>query len=151
MLSFGSVPDIAGSVSIILCYISLAIDGFAAIAYLISLFGNDYQTKATKYSALFSSGVHIRNSMFCTLVLLFFISNTNTMTTARKSMKMIASVCHNYYIGAAVILAIAIISSVLTAIRGISVSSVHETNKKFWRSCLISFSCCLVISFFMSP
>ena len=151
MLSFGSIPDIAGSVSVILCFLSLAVDGYAVIAYLISLFGNDYQTKAAKYSTLFASGIHIRNSMFCTLLLLFFISNTNTMTTARKSMKMIASVCRIYCIGAAVVLAMAIISSILTAIRSISVSSVHEANKKLWRSSLLSFSCCLIISYFMSP
>lgn len=153
MLSFRSIPDITANISLLLCIGSLAIEGVAVILYLIGMFGNDYQAKATKYSTLFSAGTQVRNSMFCTLLLLFFIANTanrNELATAKNIMNKISSVCHLYAVGAAVLLLVAIIASILIAIRSISVSNVHAANKKIRRSCLSSCLLCLLISYFMS-
>ena len=150
MLSFRSIPEIAGSMSFLFCVLALAMEELAAILYLIGLFSRDAEAKAKQSSDLFSSGIHLRNSMYCSMLLLFFIANTNDMPAARNAMNKIASVAQIFCAGAAVLFFLSIAASVLIVLRRIKKPGVLAVKKKIWRSSLFSFLLCLLISYFMS-
>lgn len=65
-------------------------------------------------------------------------------------MNKIASVCHLFSIGSICIFGVTIFISLIAAIRSISVSNVHEANKKIRYSNLFSFLVCILIDYFMS-
>lgn len=150
MFAFGTVPDAVGSVTLILSYTSIIVEGFAAVYLLSSLFGMNYAEKGTNSLQLFESGKQIRNAAFCSSALLFVISNFNTLSIAKRVLSTLSTIFRTLAFGSLGILGLSILIIIVASARGIQASSILETKKKMWISGLLTYLSCMLLSFLLA-
>lgn len=150
MLAFGTIPDAVGSVTLILGYTSIIVEGFAAVYLLISLFGMNYAEKGTNSLQLFEAGKQIRNAAFCSSALLFIISNLNSLSIAKRVLSTLSTIFRTLAFGSLGILGLSVLIIVVASVRGIQASSILETKKKMWISGLLTYLSCILLSFLLA-
>mgnify|MGYP004473450869 CR=1 FL=1 len=132
-----NVPVIIYTVAKILAIISLVIEiGISSISVFLIGDGTDYKIQAL--DGIFTSGIRVRNSAFCFLILLFFISNKQISVKGLSVLVSISSVCKLYAMGSLVVLVIGIIVSLYIAGKRVRNENTKNYGKKIWHSGLAS-------------
>ena len=98
--------------------------------------GNDKDIQAL--DGVFSSGVRVRNSAFCFLILLFVVANKQIEVKGVSVLVSISNVCKMYATGSLIVLVVGIVVSVLIVGKGIRSENGKNYGKKIWCSGLIS-------------
>lgn len=132
-----SVPSIVFTVAKILAFLSLVIEiGTSITSFFLVGDGSDNNTQAL--DGILSSGIRVRNSAFCFLVLLFFLANKQVKVKGLSVLVSISNICKMYAIGSLVVLVSGIIVSVVVSVKRIRSENVKNYAKKIWYSGLIS-------------
>lgn len=132
-----NVPVIIYTAAKILAIISLAIE-IVISAVSIFLIGDRTDHNIQALDGIFTSGVHVRNSAFCFLILLFFVANKQISVKGLSVLASISSVCKLYAMGSLVVLIIGIIVSIYIAGKKVHSENAKNYGRKIWHSGLIS-------------
>ena len=142
-----NIPSIIYNVAKILAIISLAIEiGISGIS--VFLIGNGKDSNFQALDGIFSSGIRVRNSAFCFLVLLFFISNKRVSLLGRSTLVSISEVCKLYAMGSLVVLIIGIIVSLCLLGKRVRSENAKTFGNNIWHSGLISALLGFAIAYF---
>jgi hypothetical protein len=132
-----SVPVIIYTVAKILAILSLVIEiGISILSLFLIEDGMERDVQAL--DGIFSSGMRVRNSAVCFLVLLFFIANKQVSVNELSVLASISSVCQLYATGSLVVLIAGIVVSIFIAGKRIRSEKKKDYGKKIWHSGLIS-------------
>lgn len=132
-----NVPVIIYTVAKILAIISLVIEIGISIASVF-LIGDEADKNIQALDGIFTSGIRVRNSVFCFLILLFLVANKQDSVKGLSVLVSISSVCKLYAIGSLVVLAVGIIVSLYVAGKRVRSENTKNYVKKIWHSGLIS-------------
>lgn len=132
-----NVPVIIYTVAKILAIISLVIEiGISSIS--VFLIGDGTDNKIQALDGIFTSGIRVRNSAVCFLVLLFFVANKQISVKGLSVLASISSVCKLYAMGSLAVLVVGIIVSLYIAGRRVRNENTKNYGKKIWHSGLVS-------------
>ena len=132
-----NVPVIIYTVAKILAIISLVIEiGISIIS--VFLIGDGIDNKIQALDGIFTSGIRVRNSAGCFLVLLFFVANKQISVKGLSVLSSISSVCKLYAMGSLAVLVVGIIASLYIAGRRVHNENTKNYGKKIWHSGLVS-------------
>ena len=132
-----NVPVIIYTVAKILAIISLVIEiGISIVS--IFLIGDGTDNNIQALDGIFMSGIRVRNSAFCFLILLFFVANKQVSVKGLSVLASISSVCKLYAIGSLIVLIVGIIVSLYIVGKRVRSENTKNYGKKIWHSGLIS-------------
>lgn len=132
-----NVPVIIYTVAKILAISSLVIEiGISSIS--VFLIGDGADNKIQALDGIFTSGIRVRNSAVCFLVLLFFVANKQISVKGLSVLASISSVCKLYAMGSLAVLVVGIIVSLYIAGRRVRNENTKNYGKKIWHSGLVS-------------
>ena len=132
-----NVPVIIYTVAKILAIISLVIEIRIGVVSVF-LIGDGADNKVQALDGIFTSGVRVRNSSFCFLILLFFVANKQISVKGLSALASISSVCTLYAIGSLAVLTVGIIVSIYIAGKKVRSENIKNYGRKIWHSGLIS-------------
>lgn len=132
-----NVPVIIYTFAKILAIISLIIEiGVSSISIFLIVDGTDNTIQSL--DGIFTSGIRVRNSAFCFLILLFFAANKQTSLNGLSVLASISTVCKLYAMGSLAVLAVGIIVSLYIAGKRVRNENTKNYGKKIWHSGLAS-------------
>lgn len=132
------VPNIVYYIAFVLSGIAIVLEVVSCLASLHYELNSNYDAAITPVSDIFKSGMKIRNSSFCFLVLLFFIANKKTVFKGVNALLAISKICRFFATGSIVVFALGIIISLVGAVKKIKIEHLKKYNNMIFRSSLIS-------------
>ena len=143
-----NIPNLVYHIALILSVISVAVEIISCIVSVFYAFGDNYDFVITALNGIFKSGVKIRNSAFCLLLLLFLIANKKTVLNGANVLLAISKICKIFAIGSIIVFGLGIINSLLIAIKKIKSEQAKKYNDMVCRSGLFSMVLCFCLAYF---
>lgn len=143
-----NVPVIIYNVAKIMAIISLVVEILSAVVAVAGIGLDTNDSELTAIDGLFSSGIRIRNSALCFLILLFFIANKQMKVKGLSALASISSVCGLYAKGSIVVMAIGILASILSSVLSDRSQIAKNLGGKIWTSGISSTIIGFVIAYF---
>ena len=133
-----SVPVIIFHVSKYLAIASLIMETIVGVVSIFYFAGRRYNTAAPALSGLFASGVRVRNSALCFLVLLFLIGTKTPEGKGIHILSSISTVFELYALGSIVVLSLGILGALVLAARSIRSEKAKKLRNRVLLSGLLS-------------
>ena len=143
-----NIPAIIYHVAKVLAIISLIIEVGIGVASVFYMLGSEYESTTPALDGAFCSGVKVRNSSLCFLILLFFVANKSTRIKGISALASISSVCKIYAVGSLVVFAIGIVVSLVIAAKKITSEAVKKYGGRIWREGMLSSLFCFCLAYF---